>query len=567
MNRRRRLAIRLAFLLGIGVATTSWSQPPPIVGTVTDSQHNFLTFSNFNALGQSPYTSMDYYQAVDPGGKKLDFRDWLVNAGFIKDRDDWRATGQRIYTDVPGDYGPNKINAFAHLIVLNAADLGYIRNQYIRCNPDCKTKGARIYAYLENYPVPKDSIGDIALTRLAVNSVLESRRVDPLERTNGRVADFAVDWAPASNGSAPPSPFGQPYAFVVHAYTEGSCGAGSPVLNPDGSAKIEERYNWPEDKQFWDCRFNSRPSSTAGPDFLDPLPEFSVVSGQPFAPELDRLGTKMHPGVCYICHGGNAPSTVQTTHVWPNQGRNQGFRFLPGAAGNLVFGVDDTALPVVGGARGSNLTRAGQEREIKKYNQVAAITQGASPPANAVFAPDGTIAGGNWTVPRSRDEQGTLRPSHALEVIFGWYAAYSDDLSMGAGVQNDAFIPLGWRSTDETRNLYRKVVAPSCASCHMNRKRSLDFGTQAQFDRKKESIQDQVFQPECDSTRDMVSPGRIVMPLAKQTWDRFWNGIDPESNLAFDAANTLPADDPNSQPFLLKRHFGYTATSYCDAQK
>jgi hypothetical protein len=137
---------------------------------------------------------------------------------------------------------------------------------------------------------------------------------------------------------------------------------------------------------------------------------------------------------------------------------------------------------------------------------------------------------------------------------------------MTSNIQNHEFVPVGWQTTAESKNLYLKVMGPSCRSCHMNREQSLDLGTLAQFDSKKAGVQGLVFQPECDSLLNEVKGTNVVMPLAKLTWDRFWNGIDPATNLSFDAAHTLAANDPNSQPFLLKQHFGYGATgptSYC----
>jgi len=539
------------------MAMTAVSQPPPIVGTATNSQHSFLTFPNYLANKETPQTAQAYYAAVNPGGSKVDFRDWLVNAGFIRQRSDWRSTGQQIYTTVAGDYGPNKVNAFAHIIILNAADLGFIRNQYIRCKPDCKTKYASIYTYLENYPVPENAVGNIALTQQAVNVALERRA--------GRIADVAFEWAPAANGTSPTALFGQLYSFVVHAYFDSytpdqanrKCINGSPIYNPDGTQKIDELLTWPNDQAFWDCNFKlARALPPSPPDFLAPVPEIPVVSGDYFAPELDALGTKQHPGVCFICHGGNVPGNV----AWPTNGNVKEFRMLPADVGNAIFGVDDTGAPLVPGALGSSLTQAAQEVELKKYNQTIVITQGATPPKNAVFAPNGTIAGGNWTVPQSRDDQGTLRPSHGVEVIFGWYAGVAGDKSMSASVQNHDFVPVGWQSAPD---LYLKVVAPSCRSCHMNREQSLDLGTLAQFDSNKGNVEQLVFQPECDSNNHEVKGTVQVMPLAKLTWDRFWNGVDPATKLAFDAAHSLAPSDPNSQPYLLKQHFGYTATSYC----
>jgi hypothetical protein len=47
----------------------------------------------------------------------------------------------------------NIINADSHVIVLNASDLGFVRNQFIRCRPSCSALNPIIYTYLENYLV------------------------------------------------------------------------------------------------------------------------------------------------------------------------------------------------------------------------------------------------------------------------------------------------------------------------------------------------------------------------------------------------------------------------------
>ena len=157
----------------------------------------------------------------------------------------------------------------------------------------------------------------------------------------------------------------------------------------------------------------------------------------------------------------------------------------------------------------------------------------------------------------------TTRPTHAVEVILGLYAGYDGDLSMSKSdsIQDQDFVPVGWRKSAESVNLYQKVVGPFCRTCHMNREPSLDFGTLAQFDSNKGNVQDYVFQPECDALLNEVKPDKIVMPLAKLTWDRFWKGVDV--NKQTNGANVLAANDPNAPAFLLKQHFGYTATSYC----
>jgi hypothetical protein len=566
---RTLLNVGAAIILGGGLVTPSMSQPPPQVGLPTASQHNFLTFQSGNL--ESPDSSKAYYNTIDPGATKQDFKVWLQKAGFISDVSQWKPTGQQTFTDVPGDYGFGKINAYAHIIILNAADLGFIRNQYIRCNPDCLTKNATIYTYLENYVPPQNA--DILTTQKAINVALEKRE--------GRIADVAFEWTP-DGGTNPSSLFGKIYAYVVQPkFKPGTivCGAGNvPTGTPTGS--FDEFNVWPSDggnnQAFWDCALNTLPFPTpsinaqgANPDFLHPRPDVPVYSGDPFAPQLDNLGTKANPGVCMICHGGNLPANIQfPPHTWPNGGNVQEFKFLPADAHNSIFGTDDTAAPLVASATGSDLSEAGQKFQLKRYNQAVLITQGATPPKNGFFQPepDGSIAGGNWTFPTVSSIVGgvkTKRPTHGVEVILGLYAGFDGDLSMSNStfIQNQDFVPVGWRTTAESVNLYQKVVGPFCRTCHMNREPSLDFGTQAQFDSNKGNVQDFVFQPECDALLNEIKPDKIVMPLAKLTWDRFWRGVD--GNKQTNALNLLAANDPSSPAFLLKKHFGYTATSFC----
>jgi hypothetical protein len=71
-----------------------------------------------------------------------------------------------------------------------------------------------------------------------------------------------------------------------------------------------------------------------------------------------------------------------------------------------------------------------------------------------------------------------------------------------------------------------------------------------------------------------INPHNIVMPLAKITWERFWNGIDFNPDTGVGSKNTLPFNgiptsaktDLTSQVNMLKAYFGYTPTSYCAGQ-
>jgi len=628
-----------AVVIGAMIASAAISGVPPQVGTSKDSSHAFLTFSAGKSLAENPTTANNYMNAIDPGRKKVNFVNWLVNAGFIGQASDWKPSGQQIFTQQTSaaaanravDYGPGKVNAFAHIIILNSADLGFIRNQYIRCVPDCKTPNAKVYSYLENYgaqqfaqvdPVTGKGIPTSAQTNnaAAVSIALEKRPVN-LADGGHRIADVSFEWAPAANGSNPTHNFGQIYPYVIlPRYQNFTCNGGpDTTVQPDGSTNgeilngtfsvpidannnatdlnhqaIDEQYVWPvgyvdsslpasqqANQKFYDCHFNATTDGVHGrftkipalsdqaPDathvfFRNPPPDYKVNAGDIFAAELDALGTKMNPGVCLMCHGGNIPSTLATTQSWGATGEISEFKFLPADDINSIFGSPDTGAPLVpfqaDGTTptvGADMTEVGQAAQVRKYNQAVAITHGAFPAKTATFASDGTITG-QWNVGWS--------PDHALQVIFGWYQGFDGDYSMSGGThQNGNFVPKGWRTgpVDPVtglpgNQLYTQVVQRDCRSCHLSREASLDFRTQAQFDANKGNIQDWVFQPECDSLHHQINPSNIVMPAARLTWERLWNGINADNTTKFGLANT-DSTDIN----LLKAHFGLTPTQYC----
>jgi hypothetical protein len=575
-----------AVIVGATIASTAMSEPPPQVGTSKDSSHVFLTFSAGKSLAEDTTTAKNYMKAIDPLGAKKDFVSWLVKAGFISQPSDWLPSGQQTYTQQTSaaaakasDYGPGKVNAYAHIIILNSADLGFIRNQYIRCIPDCATPNAKVYSYLENYgaqqfaqvdPVTGAGIKASAQTNnpAAVSIALEKRPVN-LADGGHRIADVAFEWAPAANGSNPTHNFGQIYPYVIlPRYQQFVCdgGAGGPdsvngaILNGTFTGAldannvltsisglpqaIDEQYIWPvgfggANQAFYDCHFNlstdngahgrsahipqfsDQAADATHVEFRNPPPDFKVVAGDIFAAELDTLGTKQTPGVCLICHGGNIPGNLATTKSWGVTGEISEFKFLPADAVNSIFGENDTGAAVVMGATGVDLTEPGQAAELRKYTQAAAITHGAIPPKNATFTgPAGSIAG-TWSVGKN--------PDHALQVIFGWYQAADGDYAMlGSGLnpllQQRDFVPVGWRSAKGSA-LYTEVIQRDCRSCHLNREPSLDFRTESQFAANQGNVQDYVFQPECDFINGEVNPSNITMPLARLTWERLWDGI------------------------------------------
>ena len=55
-----------ALLLGAGIAMSALSQPPPQVGTSTNSQRTFLTLGSSNAKVENHVTAQAYMNIIDP---------------------------------------------------------------------------------------------------------------------------------------------------------------------------------------------------------------------------------------------------------------------------------------------------------------------------------------------------------------------------------------------------------------------------------------------------------------------------------------------------------------------
>lgn len=513
---KRRVSTCLAVTVLVsaaGVTATATAKTPPPVFLPgydpADQQTNFLTFLG-KFIPEDPGTARAYYNAIDPLGEKVTFTQWLVKAGFIGKESDWHPEGaQDIRTGQPaGVYGPNIINTDSHVIVINNADLGFVRNQFIRCEPSCTAKNPVIYTYLENYPVDikkDDGLPTVELDGFPTAAEAKAAIQDAFANRQGRIADVAFEWAPPPDGSAPNRRYGQLYAYVFH--------------KDSTTQEITETRDWFNDPTVLDgAKFNAR-----GPEEFPPLDP--IVAGEPFAPELDGLGFKQHPGVCFMCHGGS-PQALSGTNEYPSQGRVSGFKFLPLDIPNLLFTSNDPNDP---------LSRAAQEAQIKRYNQAVLITHGASPPKTA---------GGAWKVPKITDEQGVTRATHAVETILGWYGG----ATMPNATQDTEFVPVGWREAANggkapagSERLYLEAVAPACRSCHFQRGIDADFGTVASFDANKSDILELALKPECDAANP--PPGKRVMPAARRTYDLFWL---------------------NNQDELVKKHFGFTSTSYCD---
>lgn len=495
------------------------------------NQIHFLVFQEHGA-GESVATAQAYYDAIDPTASKRTFEEWLVKAGFISDVSQWHPTGpQEIACDLPGcdhprgTYGDNIINTDAHAIVLNAADLGFVRNQFIRCVPSCTAANPIIYSYLENYPVnpfANSATGGSGFpvktgypTQDEAAAAIQSALTRPLGNLPGctsadtalgcsiqRIADVAFEWAPPPTNPTSSARYGQLYAFV---------------FNVDPSGNTSETIGFPG-------AGGVTPNLATG--LLEPF-----STGDPFPPNLDFLGFKQHPGVCFVCHGGS-PQPLTASGAYPRQGRVDGFRYLPLDMRSLLFTSDSGP---------ESTSRLSQEPQIKLYNQ--AVLQ---------------------TVRRTRetDDQGTVRAAHLREVIVGWYEGFPGDQTMSGHVQQD-FIPVGWRESrgapPGSEHLYETVVGPSCRACHFNRELSLDFGTVRNFDAFRNDILELVLRPLCRANNP--KPGKRMMPLAHLTFQRFWQANASTQTLPSGHDGPLILQDTAEQ---VARHFGFSGTAaYC----
>jgi hypothetical protein len=551
------------FLVTLVAVATVVEQTPgvPNLFNTTESQYqqqtHFLVFTGKDTAGESVTTSTAYYNAIDPTSSKRNFTQWLKNAGFISDESQWNPSGPQIIAcdlgpaagcDQPAhnpdgslNYGPNIINTDSHAIVLNAADLGFVRNQFIRCVPSCSAKNPIIYTYLENYPVnPFAASGNGGSgfpiktgypTTAEASAAIQSALNRPLGTLAGcnpantdtvlvcsiqRIADVAFEWAPPPMNPTSSTRYGQTYAFL---------------FNNDPVNGITETIGVPP---------NSLPVGKQTPNLATKTFNPPTNVGDPFPPNLDFLGFKEHPGVCFICHGGN-PKNLTSTGAYPLQGNVSGFRYLPLDIRNLLFssdsGGEQPALP----ASIAYTDRAHQEGQIMAYNLAVLQT-----------VPSGA----------QKDAQGVTRVAHLREVISGWYAG-------GRTTQDVDFLPVGWREPQDggtapagSEHLYETALSPSCRSCHFNRELSLDFGTAANLMSYKSDVLQYVVLPLCHSNNPQ--PGFRPMPLAHLTYQRFWQ--------ANQTAQSLPYPNSSEEPQLtlfntaeqIANYFGYNGTAgYC----
>lgn len=202
---------------------------------------------------------------------------------------------------------------------------------------------------------------------------------------------------------------------------------------------------------------------------------FGANGNRDLGADLDGRGFKFVPGLCNTCHGGRPKALVDG--VYPDAG-DTGAGHIPWDLDTYLF-ADNTA----------SVSRADQEDQFKIFNQ--------------------TVLRTNPTAAQR-------------ELIEGWYGGSS----LPANTFNGGFVPDGWRppaAPDNATQLYLQVVARSCRACHVQRgseqQSDIDFASYEKFISYKPRIEKLVFD---EST----------MPLARQTFGRFWENVNIPETLA-----------------------------------
>jgi hypothetical protein len=179
---------------------------------------------------------------------------------------------------------------------------------------------------------------------------------------------------------------------------------------------------------------------------------------------LDNKGfNTFNPGNCLVCHGTSSSYDLATSTV-------SGAYFLPFDLQAFEYFSSDPASP---------LSRAHQEDNFKALNRIVYFTD--------LFF---------------------LDAPHTL--IGTWYNSFTRSTFL------DNAVPDGWNANDNSRQLYKKVVAKACRTCHISAEGTVSLSPALAFGSFTEFQAFKGF-----SVPDMCGPTKL-MPQAEQTIKVLW---------------------------------------------
>ena len=198
--------------------------------------------------------------------------------------------------------------------------------------------------------------------------------------------------------------------------------------------------------------------------------------------DLDGNGEKSVPGLCFVCHGGKNPKSLELNSmgqdIYPEFG-DVGAKFLPLDVEAFEYSYQEPGF-----------AREDLEASFKEQNEGVLLT----------------------------------KPKKVLkELINGWYdpdPAKDDDGN--PDTQFVDFVPPDWAAFGEDE-VYLSTIATSCRTCHVALKTHV--------------IKINAFINGADSIRKEVFDRRS-MPNALNTWERFWCSTNPHQPDVLDDALT-----------------------------
>jgi hypothetical protein len=532
MNNSAPLVLFAWFAMASAVAglfpSTAYGIPPDTDG--------FLAMLNSNPLiAESEETATAYYAVVDPNDERKTLADWQTLNGF-------------------GPGGDVGADAFA--IYINDVDLGFARRMYLR------TKAS----------------GDIA------SCVENYLTIDDAKTQNGVLATVCMEWGPVADGSNGGRRYTKFFTYDENynralgadldgrgfKYQPGLClvchgGFPKPLeegIYPDhgevGAAflpwdldtfvfsqtdpSLSRAAQEPQFKKFNQAVHSTYPEPSTyrytGPAVAIPDDSATgidvplVVSGGPDKISSlilsidgvpDGLPGLEHPRVIDLQISLTSPGGTTVSLMGFNKnGADLRNTFIHDRAEKSILSFQypfdfppytGTYMPFGNGQLDSFLGENSNGTWKITVKDLVAGNTGSIHQWSLYFngepvLPVGT-AGGITTVQ-------DLRVPAPVELIEGWYGGSG----MPSATFDGSFVPKGWLPPIAPANaaeLYLKVVGPTCRACHTQRgtlrRGEIDFSTYADFLSYADRIEPLVYRA-------------AVMPLAKRTFDHFWD--DPE---------------------------------------
>lgn len=495
--------------------------------TVPPDSNHFLTDPNIKQTLDTEASADAYYDTIDEQKKRTTLDDWKRTNGFDK---------------------PHTAEEKASAVYQNTTDLGFGRRMFM------VRDGRNVAFYVQNYPTLPDAIAE-----------------------RGLIASVAMEYSPNENAANTTRPFTKFYTFDANGrrisnpaldtrgpkFQPGVCqschgGHSNPAITQDLTLEHQNRYINDGDTSsrfipfdidlmhFADQPGLRRADQEAEIKKLNEAVQRTYArsyrySGSSF--QIPDNGTAVELPIMVTGEGGIRGLTVTL-----GEGNDPGIEHdnVSDLTVELISPAG-TVLPLT--ARipftARNFSRVMWDDTGTKTLSTAVPTDA---PFEGLWLPDLTFstlfnesANGNWKL-RVQDHH-----SGVMGKISGWQIHFAEEPGRGAlharqlvdvwygGVAHDkafdsSFIPLGWQTTQQSRTLYKEVVAKSCRLCHAQLESRLDFASFTGFTSLNARHKHFVFEA-------------ANMPMSERSFYNFWLSYPSEPKLLTQVLN-VPYSGP-----------------------